>query len=117
LVHQPPARRLRALLGLQRAGHPNTYRDTSAAAVAASALFQLATLATDPAAKARDLAAATNILGSLATQKYLAEGTPSHGVLIHGANNVPANDAPDASLSWGDYYFVEALNRYTAAVG
>jgi uncharacterized protein (DUF2141 family) len=49
----------------------------------------------------------------------LAEGSTSHGILLHGAQNVP-NDpnqfGDNVSLIFGDYYFLEAINRYRALV-
>jgi unsaturated chondroitin disaccharide hydrolase len=95
---------------------PNTFRDTSAAAVAADGLIQLSTLVTDPTASAKYRSAAEKILTSLSNSKYLAESSSSsRGILLHGAQNVP-NDAKsdDVSLSFGDYYFLDAINRYRA---
>jgi rhamnogalacturonyl hydrolase YesR/uncharacterized protein (DUF2141 family) len=96
---------------------PNTYRDSSAAAIAASGFIQLSQLVTDPTASVKYKQAAENILTSLSSTSYLAEGTPFHGILIHGAQNVP-NDpnkyGNDVSLIFGDYYFLEAINRYRA---
>jgi hypothetical protein len=97
----------------QAAGIPNTYRDTSAAAIAASALFELARVAPVASDKTRYRANAELILTSLLSPAYLAEGSTSRGVLRHGAANVPRkNPTPDNSLIYGDYYFLEAMNRY-----
>jgi unsaturated chondroitin disaccharide hydrolase len=93
-------------------GIPNTYRDTSAAAVAASGLVQLSQIDPDATRRASYRAAAETILNSLTTT-YLAEGSTSHGILLHGAAYVPRkNPTPDNSLIYGDYYFLEAMNRY-----
>ena len=44
---------------------------------------------------------------------YFAEGSFSRGLLLHGAAHVPRrNPLPDNSLIYGDYYFLEAMNRY-----
>jgi len=99
-------------------GIPNTYRDTSAAAVAASALFELSRIApaaaTATADPARYRATGELILGSLLSPAYFAEGSVSRGVLLHGAAHVPRKNAlPDNSLVYGDYYFLEAMNRFT----
>jgi hypothetical protein len=92
---------------------PNTFRDTSAAAITASGLFDLANAAPLEADKARYRAVAEQILTSLTSAGYLAEGSTSHGVLLHGAAYVPRkNTLPDNSLVYGDYYFLEAMNRY-----
>jgi unsaturated chondroitin disaccharide hydrolase len=94
---------------------PNTYRDTSAAATAASGLLQLSQLiqTTDPADAARYRNAAGQMLQSLATN-YLANPTqPGQSILLQGALNVPANPSLNNNgLIFGDYYFVEAINRY-----
>lgn len=94
---------------------PNTFRDSSAAAVAADGLIQLSTLVKDPTQSAKYRSAAEKILTSLSISKYLAESSNSHGILLHGAQNVP-NDSKgnDVSLSFGDYYFLDAINRYRA---
>ncbi len=96
---------------------PNTYRDSSAAAIAASGFIQLSQLVTDPTASAKYLTAAEHIITSLSSPNYLAEGSTSRGILLHGAQNVP-NDpnkyGDDVSLIFGDYYFLEAINRYRA---
>jgi unsaturated chondroitin disaccharide hydrolase len=95
---------------------PNTYRDTSAAAVAASGLLKLSALisTTDPTNSLKYRNAAAAILASLASTTYLANpATADNGVLLHGALNVPANPSiPDNSIDFGDYYFVEAINEY-----
>lgn len=86
--------------------------DSSAAAVAASALIKLSTLLTGVAA-AKYRAAAETILRTLTSPTYLAEGTTSRGVLQHGVRYF-AQGTVDNSLIYGDYYFLEAMNRYSA---
>ncbi|HEX3358462.1 MAG TPA: PA14 domain-containing protein [Tepidisphaeraceae bacterium] len=88
-----------------------TPRDSSAAAVAASALLKLASLLSGTTDGARYKAAAEGTLNSLTSSTYLAEGSTSHGILLHGAKWV-AKGMTDNSLVYGDYYFLEALNRY-----
>jgi unsaturated chondroitin disaccharide hydrolase len=88
-------------------------RDSSAAAIGASGLLELSQLETDPARKHRYLATAKAILASLSTSSYLAEGTSSRSILIHGTSNEPAGRY-DRGLAYGDYYFLEALLRYRA---
>jgi unsaturated chondroitin disaccharide hydrolase len=95
---------------------PNTYRDTSAAAIAASGLLQLSKLiaTSDPVNSAKYRTAAGAILQSLASTTYLANpATADNGVLLQGALNVPANPSiADNSIDFSDYYFVEAVNEY-----
>src|SRR5205085_2703575 len=90
----------------------STPRDSSAAACATSALLKLASLlsTSDPTAEAKYKSAAEGAINSLTTT-YLAEGSTSHGILLHGAKWV-AKGLTDNSLIYGDYYFLEALNRY-----
>jgi unsaturated chondroitin disaccharide hydrolase len=92
---------------------PNTYRDTSAAAIAASALLQLGKIDPDPTHATEYWNEGAAILNSLLSPAYLAEGTTSQGILLHGAWFVPAPEYNgDASCSWGDYYLLEAMNEY-----
>lgn len=92
-------------------------RDTSAAAIAASALLELSTFETDPAAKQRDVDAARDILTSLSSPTYAPCGnTKFAAILQHGTQHQPKGWV-DTGLSFGDYYFVEALGRYEKQVG
>lgn len=93
-------------------GIPNTYRDTSAAAIAATGLLELAQIDPNTANAQRYYLAAQSILASLASAPYLAQGSSSHGILLQGAGDVPANIADDASVNYGDYYFLEAARLY-----
>ena len=96
---------------------PNTFRDTSAAAITASGLFELARVAPLSGEKARYRAYAEQVLASLLSPAYLAEGSTSRGVLLHGAAHVPRKNALyDNSLIYGDYYLLEAMNRYAGVV-
>lgn len=95
------------------AGQP---RDTSAAAIAASGLLELSTLEPDHGRAAADLAAVSSILGGLSTPVYLATGTDRGAVLLHGTQNMPAGNA-DTGLIFGDYFFLEALQRYSVLPG
>ncbi len=93
---------------------PNTWRDSSAAAIAASGLVQIAKLSSDPTLKAKYQQGAEKILKSLIAN-YLIKDASQPGLLQHGALDVPHRAfANDVSLIFGDYYFLEALNRYKA---
>jgi hypothetical protein len=92
----------------------NQPKDSSAAAIAASGLIELSQLDPDPARKQTYLDAARAILGSLSSPAYLAEGTPVWSILLHGTQNKP-DGKYDRGLIYGDYYFLEALLRYSAA--
>ena len=88
-----------------------TPRDSSAAAVATSALLKLASLLTGTSDGAAYKASAEAAIHSLTGPAYLAEGSTSRGILLHGAKWV-AKGIKDDSLAYGDYYFLEAVNRY-----
>ena len=91
---------------------PDATRDASAAAIAASGLFELSTYAVDPVLRKKYYEAAENILRSLCSSSYLAEGTSSHAILNHCVGHEPNNNEIDVSLIYADYYFLEALSRY-----
>lgn len=101
----------------QAPGIPNEPRDTSAAAIAASGLLELETLITDKKDRERYHRAALAILTSLCSPKYLTEGTGSSAVLRHATGSRPHGMDVDASLIYGDYYFMEALMRYRNGIG
>ncbi|EOZ97813.1 Glucuronyl hydrolase [Indibacter alkaliphilus LW1] len=83
-------------------------RDASAAAIVASALFQLDNFSTiDYRKKAEE------ILESLSSEKYLAENGANHNFLIkHCTGSIPHNEEIDVPLNYADYYFLEALYRH-----
>ncbi len=93
-------------------GQPNVPRDASAAAVMASALFELSTLVpADEGRKYFDYA--ETLLMSLCSDDYLAaEGTNGGFVLMHSVGHWPANSEIDTPLNYADYYFLEAIGRY-----
>ncbi|MEP6621351.1 MAG: glucuronyl hydrolase [bacterium] len=88
---------------------PNTERDASAGAIAASGLYDLARHS-QPDASARYTAAADRILMSLAT-RYMAPATPSGAILAHSTGGRPEGFEIDVGIVYADYYFVEALLR------
>ena len=88
---------------------PNTERDASAAAIAASGLLDLARWS-DASAAARYRDAAERILTTLATS-YLTTGTNSAAILRHAVGQKPQGAEIDVGLVYADYYFVEALLR------
>ena len=85
--------------------------ETSAAAIAASGLLQLAPLSTDPSKSARYHQTAQQILTSLC-EHHLAEGDPSwEGILKGGVYHLHKGLGVNESVMWGEYFFVEALDR------
>ena len=93
---------------------PTQHKDSSAAAIVASALFELGGFVSG-ADQERYLQAATRMLDVLASTDYLAKGSSSASILLHGVGDLPGGHAIDAGLVYGDYYFLEALARRPAA--
>ena len=93
-------------------GAPGEERDTSAAAVTASALVELSGyLPPEEGAKYR--AFAVKQLLALASPAYFSEGDEScHWLLKHGVGHKPGNSEVDTPLDYGDYYYLEALLRF-----
>jgi unsaturated chondroitin disaccharide hydrolase len=91
---------------------PDRIDDSSAGAIAASGLWNLSALATDPARARRYRDAALTILDTLCTEHYLARSTPgSEGVLKHGVYHFHKKLGVDESVMWGDFFFLEAVAK------
>ncbi len=98
---------------------PNAPRDSSAAAIVASGLLELATLSNGEQARAYRAFAEAQ-LRSLASPAYLAsggEGGSDNGgfLLRHATGHKPAGKEIDVPLNYADYYFLEALLRLKGA--
>jgi len=90
---------------------PNAKRDASAAAIMASALIELSQLDHSKMAP-QWLALAEKQLRSLSSPTYLAEEGEQGGfILKHGLGHMPEKNEIDVPLTYGDYYYVEALMR------
>jgi len=88
--------------------------DTSAAAIAASGLFQLSGLTADAAKGHFYREAALKILTTLCLD-WLAAGDPHwEGVLKGGVYHLHKNLGVNESVMWGEYFFLEALERALA---
>ena len=85
-------------------------RDASAAAIIASALYELATYCeADVAARYRSYA--DRMLHSLESS-YQPESRTAQGfLLLHATGNYPAHDEIDTPINYADYYYLEALHR------
>lgn len=91
---------------------PNALRDASAAAIIASALLELKSYVNAKTA-AQYVAAATVILKNLSSSSYRATaGTNGGFILQHGVGHFPQQSEVDVPLTYGDYYYIEALLRY-----
>jgi rhamnogalacturonyl hydrolase YesR len=87
---------------------PNVPRDASAAAVTASALYQLVQ---QKSKHSKDyLQKAEKIIQSLSSPTYLASVGSNHGFLLkHSTGGLPNGFEIDAPIVYADYYFLEAL--------
>jgi len=98
-------------------GAPGEERDSSAGAIMASALIELAAFTGGEKGKAYRAFAVKQLL-SLASPAYFSEGDEiGHFLLKHGVGNKPgfirngSGGEVDTPLVYGDYYFLEALLR------
>ncbi len=88
--------------------------DSSAAAIAASGLWDLAEQVDSAAERQRYQKAARTILDSLCSE-FLAQSRPGwEGILLHGVYHFPKGLGVDESVAWGDHFFVEALVKVLA---
>ena len=86
--------------------------ESSAAAIAASGLINLARMVQDPLYAARYRQAALIILNTLTSPEYLAIETPGwEGILKHGCYHQRKGLGVDESVMWGEYFFVEAVEK------
>jgi unsaturated chondroitin disaccharide hydrolase len=93
---------------------PDRIDDSSAAAIAASGLWDLAahmsSRAQGKAARYRD--AALSILDSLCTDRYLAWTNPAwQGIVKHGVYHFHKKLGVDESVMWGEFFFLEAVDK------
>jgi len=88
---------------------PNVSRDASAAAITASALYELAKFSKTNVRKYK--AAADKILVSLSTKYTSAKGANYGFLLEHSTGHRPAKSEIDVPINYADYYYIEALIR------
>ncbi|MDB6165933.1 MAG: glucuronyl hydrolase [Lacunisphaera sp.] len=93
---------------------PAAPRDSSAAAIMCSALWELSDYV-DTATARGYRAVAEQQLRSLASPVYRAKPGENHDfLLMHATGNFPRNDEIDVPINYADYYFLEALLRCKA---
>jgi unsaturated chondroitin disaccharide hydrolase len=87
-------------------------RDASAAAIVCAALFEMSTFLDE---KGRYyFEKAEKMLVSLSSAPYLAEpGSNNNFILKHSVGSIPHGVEIDVPLVYADYYFLEALLRYS----
>ncbi len=94
-------------------GMPNVLRDASAAAIMASALIELAGFV-DTKKASEYLTVAETILTNLSTPEYRAAvGTNGGFILKHSVGHLPNKSEVDVPLTYADYYYIEAMKRYS----
>ena len=89
-------------------------KESSAGAIAASGLLDLAKQTRSPEKAKKYEATALAMLDTLAGPEYLAAHTPGwEGILKHGVYHTAKNLGVDESVMWGEYFFVEGLMKAT----
>ena len=86
----------------------NEPRDVSAAAIIASALYELSTFSENQQDYKE---AADKILSSLSTKYTSPKGTNKGFILQNSTGHKPVNSEVDVPLNYADYYYLEALHR------
>ena len=91
--------------------NPTEKYESSAAAVAAAGLLELAK-ATDHAKANRYREYAFTILDTLLGPEFLANETPGwEGILKHGIYHERKKLGINESVMWGEYFFLSALDK------
>jgi unsaturated chondroitin disaccharide hydrolase len=87
-------------------------KDSSAGAIAASALLDLELQTGDDDRAVIYRTTAEAMLDALTSPEYLAIDTPGwEGILKHGVYHTAKNLGVDESVMWGDFFLVEALSK------
>ena len=96
---------------------PGIKRDSSASAIAACGMLEIAgQLGEADPERAELIQAAETAVKSLA-QHYATRGEEAaEGLLKHGSYSVRGGASPDDYTIWGDYYYMEALLRLSRGV-
>lgn len=97
-------------------GAPGEERDSSAGAVMASALLELAGLVGGEKGAAYRAFAVRQLLALASPAYFAAPGENGGWLLKHGVGHKPGDSEVDTPLCYGDYYFLEALLRFRASV-
>ena len=87
------------------------HQDSSAGAIAADGLLQLAAVTSDPTLRAQYWSVAVNTLDDLLSPTYFSSDPTYGALLMHGANAF-STAGENSSLVYGDYYLLDALDRY-----
>ena len=91
---------------------PDPVYESSAAAITASGLFNLALLTPDPLRSRLFRDYALRIVDTLTGPEFLAMDTPGwEGILKHGIYHQRKGLGVDESVMWGEYFFLEAVSK------
>lgn len=97
---------------------PRVPYESSAAAIAASGLFQLAALTGDPLKRKLYQDYALQIMDTLTEPEFVAFDEPNYeGILKHGSYHEKKGLGVDESVMWGEYFFLEACRKVIVAHG
>ncbi len=99
---------------------PNPIRpwESSAAAITASGLFQLSELTPSLERTIAYRHYALTIMATLLESEFVADQTPGwEGILKHGSYHERLDLGVDESVMWGEYFFVEAVDKLLGAPG
>lgn len=92
--------------------NPKLPYESSAAAISASGLLNLARLTGDPARARLYREYGLRIVDTLTEPEFLASETPGwEGILKHGIYHQCKGLGVDESVMWGEYFFLEALGK------
>jgi unsaturated chondroitin disaccharide hydrolase len=86
---------------------PNDIKDSSAGAIMAAGLLDLA----KASGRGHYRDAALRILNGLSKDCLTKKSTRAEAILARGTRNRPSEDGVEVSLPYGDYYFMEAILR------
>lgn len=101
-----------------REAEPFRPYESSAAAIAASGMFNLARLTGDPLRARQYREYALTIIDTLTEPEFLAIETPGwEGILKHGSYHERKRLGVDESVMWGEYFFLEACAKALEYVG
>jgi unsaturated chondroitin disaccharide hydrolase len=90
------------------------YRDVSATAIVAAALFEMVRYIDDAALRSHYETEAEAMLASLCQPPWFATRADTNCLLDHSVQFLPINSNVDVPAIFADYYFLEAIIRYRA---
>jgi unsaturated chondroitin disaccharide hydrolase len=88
-------------------------RDSSAAAIAACGLLELASHLPPIDPRRRRYENAAGLIARSLASSYSASGSEGNGLLLHSVYNKPKGEGVDECCAWGDYFYLESLVRLT----